>query len=123
MLKKIILTFFFLLNFIEPLYASIKDEIINNLIKINNLSFNFKQTIDKKTEEIIKKENEKLSKFIGQPESELKIVMGNPDDEIENDKGVRFLIYKSKKYTIKCERKFEVDERKMIIGFSSKGCF
>ena len=51
MLKKIILTFFFLLNFIEPLYASIKDEIINNLIKINNLSFNFKQTIDKKTEE------------------------------------------------------------------------
>ena len=81
------------------------------------------QTIDKKTEEIIKKENEKLSKFIGQPESELKIVMGNPDDEIKNDKGVRFLIYKSKKYTIKCERKFEIDERKMVIGFSSKGCF
>ena len=51
------------------------------------------QTIDKKTEEIIKKENEKLSKFIGQPESELKIVMGNPDDEIKNDKGVRFLVY------------------------------
>ena len=51
MLKKIILTFFFLLNFIEPLYASIKDEIINNLIKINNLSFNFKQTIGEKTEE------------------------------------------------------------------------
>jgi len=41
------------------------------------------QTIDKKTEEIIKKENEKLSKFIGQPESELKIVMGNPDNEIK----------------------------------------
>ena len=51
MLKKIILTFFFLLNFIEPLYASVKNEIINNLIKINNLSFNFKQTIDEKTEE------------------------------------------------------------------------
>ena len=68
------------------------------------------QTIDKKTEEIIKKENETLSKFIGQHESELKIAMGNPDDEIKNDKGVRFLIYKSKKYTIKCERKFEVDE-------------
>ena len=81
------------------------------------------QTIDKKTEEIIKKENEKLSKFIGQPESELKIVMGNPDDEVKNDKGMRFLIYKSKKYTIKCERKFEVDERRMVIGFSSKGCF
>ncbi len=81
------------------------------------------QTIDKKTEEIIKKENEKLSNFIGQPESELKIVMGNPDDEIENDKSVRFLIYKSKKYKIKCERKFEIDERKIVIGFTSKGCF
>ena len=94
------------------------------LILIFNLLFiTGCQTIDKKTEEIIKKENEKLSKFIGQPESELKIVMGNPDDEIKNDKGMRFLIYKSKKYTIKCERKFEIDERKMIIGFSSKGCF
>ena len=36
------------------------------------------QTINEKSEEIVKKENEKLSKFIGQPESELKIVMGNP---------------------------------------------
>ena len=51
MLKKIILIFFFLLNFIKPSYASVKDKIINNLIKINNLSFNFKQTIDEKIEE------------------------------------------------------------------------
>ena len=80
------------------------------------------QTIDKKTQEIIKKENEKLSQFIGQPETELKIVMGNPDEEFRDDKGVRFLIYKSKKYTIKCERKFEINELDMIIGFSSKGC-
>ena len=51
MIKKIILTFFFLLNFIEPLYASVKDEIINNLIKTENLTFEFKQTINEKTEE------------------------------------------------------------------------
>ena len=81
------------------------------------------QTIDKKTQEIIEKENETLSKFIGQPESELKIVMGNPDNEVKDNRGMRFLVYKSKKYAIKCERKFEVDERGMIIGFSSKGCF
>ena len=81
------------------------------------------QTIDKKTQEIVEKENKKLTKFIGQPESELKIVMGNPDDEIKDDRGMKFLIYKSKKYAIKCERKFEVDENRMIIGFSSKGCF
>ena len=80
------------------------------------------QTIDKKTQEIIKKENEKLSQFIGQPETELKIVMGNPDEELKDNRGVRFLIYKSKKYTVKCERKFEVNELGMVIGFSSKGC-
>ena len=51
MLKKIILTFFFLLSLIKPLYASIEDKIINNLIKIENLTFNFKQTIGEKTEE------------------------------------------------------------------------
>ena len=51
MLKKIILTFFFILNIVEPLFASTKDQIINNLIETNNLTFNFKQTINEKTEE------------------------------------------------------------------------
>ena len=55
------------------------------------------QTINKKSEEIVKKENEKLSKFIGQPESELKIVMGNPDEETKDEKGSKILIYKTKK--------------------------
>ena len=36
------------------------------------------QTIKNKTDEIAKKENKKLSQFIGQPVSELKIVMGKP---------------------------------------------
>ena len=81
------------------------------------------QTIDKKSQEIIEKENKTLSKFIGQPESELKIVMGNPDDEVKDNRGMKFLIYKSKKYAIKCERKFEINEMGMVVGFSSKGCF
>ena len=51
MLKKIILTFFFLFSLIKPLYASIEDKIINNLIKTDNLTFSFKQTIGEKTEE------------------------------------------------------------------------
>ena len=50
MLKKITLTFFFLLSLIKPLYASIEDKIINNLIKTENLTFSFKQTIGEKTE-------------------------------------------------------------------------
>ena len=37
------------------------------------------QTVENKSQQAIKKENEKLSKFLQQPESELKIVMGEPD--------------------------------------------
>ena len=81
------------------------------------------QTIEKKSQSAIKKENEKLSKFIQQPESELKIVMGEPDSIIKDDKGSTFLVYTKKKYNITCERKFEIDQNKMIVGFTSKGCF
>ena len=81
------------------------------------------QTIEKKSQSAIKKENEKLSKFLQQPESELKIVMGEPDRIIKDDKGSTFLVYTKKKYNITCERKFEIDQNKMIVGFTSKGCF
>ena len=81
------------------------------------------QTIEKKSQDAIKKENEKLSKFLQQPESELKIVMGEPDNIIKSDKGTTFLVYTKKKYNITCERKFEIDQNKMIVGFTSKGCF
>jgi len=81
------------------------------------------QTIEKKSQSAIKKENEKLSKFLQQPESELKIVMGEPDSIIKDDKGSTFLVYTKKKYNITCERKFEVDQNKMVVGFTSKGCF
>ena len=81
------------------------------------------ETINKKSDEAVKKENEKLSKFIGQPETELRIVMGNPDEETKDEKGSKILIYKNKKYTISCERKFEINEGGMVVGFTSKGCF
>ena len=81
------------------------------------------QTIENKSQEIGKKEVKEISKFIQQPESELKIVMGEPDEIKYDDKGSKFLIYKKKKYTITCERKFEIDQNKMVVGFTSKGCF
>ena len=81
------------------------------------------QTIENKSQAAIKKENEKLSKFLQQPESELKIVMGEPDSIIKDDKGSTFFVYTKKKYNITCERKFEVDQNKMVVGFTSKGCF
>ena len=81
------------------------------------------QTIENKSQSTIKKENEKLSKFLQQPESELKIVMGEPDEIKNDDKGSKFLVYSKKKYSITCERIFEIDKNKMIVGFTSKGCF
>jgi len=85
--------------------------------------FNSCQTIENKSQSAIKKENEKLSKFLQQPESELKIVMGEPDNIVYDDKGSKFFVYTKKKYNITCDRKFEIDQNKMVVGFTSKGCF
>ena len=50
MLKKIILIFFFIFIPISPIEASIKQEIMANLKKTNNLVFDFTQTIAEKEE-------------------------------------------------------------------------
>tara|TARA_B100001123_G_C14972281_1_gene892142 strand:+ start:69 stop:407 length:339 start_codon:yes stop_codon:yes gene_type:complete len=81
------------------------------------------QTIEKKTDKIGQKEIKEMSKFLQQPESELKIEMGEPDEITHNEKGSKFFIYKKKKYGITCEKKFEIDENNMIVGVSSRGCF
>ena len=81
------------------------------------------QTVQKKTDKIVEQENKRLSKYIGQLSSELKIDLGNSDEDFKNEKGNQVLVYKTKKYGISCERKFEVDTNSVVIGFSSKGCF
>tara|TARA_Y100000817_G_scaffold110319_1_gene86325 strand:- start:465 stop:770 length:306 start_codon:yes stop_codon:yes gene_type:complete len=81
------------------------------------------QTVKKKTDEIVKKENEELSKFIGKSSSELKIKLGKPDEDFKNEKGNLELIYNSKKYLIPCERRFEINSEDVVIGFVSNGCF
>ena len=81
------------------------------------------QTIENKTEKIGKKEIKEISRFLQQPESELKIELGQPDEITYDDKGSKFYIYKKKKYGITCEKKFEIDQNKMVIGVSSRGCF
>tara|TARA_A100000164_G_scaffold38094_1_gene29143 strand:- start:196 stop:495 length:300 start_codon:yes stop_codon:yes gene_type:complete len=80
------------------------------------------QTVKQTTDDIIKKENTKLSKFIGQPESQLRIALGEPEAINKNDNNNSIFIYKSKKYGISCERKFEISNN-IVIGFISKGCF
>ena len=51
MLKNIVLVLFLLINLVKPLYASVEEKIINNLLETDNLTFHFKQTIGEKTEE------------------------------------------------------------------------
>tara|TARA_B100000965_G_scaffold63796_1_gene49666 strand:- start:1593 stop:2147 length:555 start_codon:yes stop_codon:yes gene_type:complete len=46
-----ILIIYFLLHLISPVHAALKDQIILNLKKTENLTFDFKQTIGEKTEE------------------------------------------------------------------------
>ena len=50
MIKKILILLL-LFNLLNIAHAAFKDEIISNLEKTNNLSFNFKQTINEKIEE------------------------------------------------------------------------
>ena len=81
------------------------------------------QTVSKKIDEKTLHEEKELSKWLNKPESELKIVYGQPDKIEFSDTRNRYYIYSSKKYNITCVRKFEVNPNNMVVGFSSKNCF
>jgi|TARA_B100000700_G_scaffold249302_1_gene279529 hypothetical protein len=80
------------------------------------------ETIKKKSDSVAKEENDKFGKFVGEHIEELKIELGSSTEDYLNEKGNKVFVYKSKKYGITCERKFEIDEKQIIIGFSSSGC-
>ena len=81
------------------------------------------QTIKEKTDAIVEKENEKLSKYIGKPLSNLQMDLGKPDEDFKNEKGNLEVVYNTKKYGILCERRFEIDSNSVVVGFVSNGCF
>ena len=81
------------------------------------------QTIKQKTDEIVKKENTKLSQYIGKTSDNLQMGLGKPDEDFKNEEGNLEFIYNTKKYGILCERRFEVDSNSIVIGFVSNGCF
>ena len=81
------------------------------------------QTVKNKTDAIVEKENQKLSKYIGKSSSVLQIDLGKPDEDFKNDKGNLVFVYNTKKYGIPCERRFEVDSNSVVVGFVSNGCF
>ena len=81
------------------------------------------ETVKKKTDSIVEKENEKLSKYITKPASVLQMDLGKPDEDFKNAKGNFEFIYNTKKYGIPCERRFEINSENIVIGFVSNGCF
>ena len=81
------------------------------------------QTVKNKTNAIVEKENEKLSKYIGKSSKVLRLDLGKPDQDYKNEKGNLELVYKTKKYGIPCERRFELNIDSVVIGFVSNGCF
>ena len=81
------------------------------------------ETVKKKTDAIVEKENEKLSKYIGKSSDNLQMDLGKPDEDFRNEKGNIELVYNSKKYLVPCERRFEIDSNSIVIGFVSNGCF
>ena len=80
------------------------------------------QTIKKKSDEVAEKENEKFGQYVGKEVSDLRMELGSPTEDYVNELGNEMLVYKTKKYGIPCERKFEVNTSGIIIGFSSSGC-
>jgi len=81
------------------------------------------KTINQKAGVIVEKENQKLGKFIGRSSKDLKIAMGEPDEDFKNEKGNLVLVYNTKKYGIPCERRFEINTELIVTGFVSNGCF
>ena len=81
------------------------------------------QTVKKKTDAVIEKENKKLSEYIGQSATKLQMELGKPDEDFENENGNFVMIYNTKKYGFPCERRFEINPEKIVVGFASNGCF
>ena len=81
------------------------------------------QTVSKKIEDTSDKEKQELSKWLNKPEEDLKSFYGQPDKVEFLKTRNRNYIYITEKFKIKCERKFEVNPRNIVVGFSSKNCF
>ena len=81
------------------------------------------QTVSKKIEDTTTKEEQELSRWLNKPEEDLKSFYGQPDKVEFLKTRNRNYVYITEKYKIKCERKFEVNPKNIVVGFSSKNCF
>ena len=86
------------------------------------LIFSGCQTIKEKSDAVAEKENKEYGQFVGKEVNELKIELGNPTEDYVNEVGNKVFVYKTKKYGITCERKFEINKNNIIESFTSSGC-
>jgi hypothetical protein len=81
------------------------------------------QTVTTKIDKTTEQEKKELSQWLNKPETDLKSFFGQPDKIEFLKTRNRNYIYITEKYKIKCERKFEINPKNMVVGFSSKNCF
>ena len=95
-----------------------------NFLSILLLFFIFSgcQTIKEKSDSIAEKENKEYGKLVGKSINDLKIELGNPTEDYIDEIGNKVFLYKSKKFGIPCERKFEINQNNVVEGFTSSGC-
>ena len=101
-------------------------KIINIFLILSFVFLSSCKTVQNKADEVIQKEDKYLMKFLNKKKDLLIAEFGYPDLTMPNDgepPGSGKIIYISKKYGIKCQRSFEIDESDFVVGYSSKGCF
>ena len=81
------------------------------------------KTVTTKVNETVSEEEKKLSSFLNKSAEELKIEFGEPDLIETTTKLNKNFIYFNSKLKIKCERRFEINPKNIIVGFTSKNCF
>ena len=108
-----------MIKYMIQLFMSLKKLIIVFFISI---LFSGCQTIKEKTDAIAERENKEYGELVGKNITDLKIKLGKPNEDYINEIGNKVLIYKTKKYGISCDRKFEINNNNIVISFESSGC-
>ena len=81
------------------------------------------ETVTNKIDQSTELEKKELSKWLNKSEETLKDFYGQPNKVEFLKTRNRNYVYITEKYKIKCERKFEINPKNIVVGFSSKNCF
>ena len=86
-------------------------------------AFHACKTVSNKLDQTISEEEKKLSTFLNKTAEELKIEFGEPNLIETTNKENKNFVYLRSKLKIKCERRFEINPKNIVVGYSSKNCF